>query len=280
MKRLLQFILYSNLFIALGACLGMYGTAQLFNIGFAKEYYALMFVGTLCSYSVHWYFTSPNPKNRERENWSIANRKLLLTLAICSLVAGITLLSIYGLKMLIWFIPIIFYTAIYTAPKIPYAPFIKLRKFVIAKTLYLALGWWYCTSMLPFLIVPEFKHALIGSYLSYRFILIFLICFIFDYRDKQIDLLAGIKSLIKFVSMPVAKTLCQVLLALCCVPLSNMFAGIAFLDWVILCVPVIFLLVVHVYSLQQDSDMWYYGALDAMLFVSGFMMLAVSGFAR
>jgi type IV secretory pathway VirB2 component (pilin) len=273
LQQILQFVLYSNLFIAVGACLGMYGTACLFQISISFEYFALMFLGTLCSYCIHWYFTYPNAKNREREKWSIANKKLLLTLAVLSLIGGMYIFFAYGIKTLFWFFPIIIFTAIYTAPKIPYATFMRLRKFVIAKTLYLTLGWWYCTSVLPFLPFPKFTHPMIGTYLWYRFVLIFLICFIFDYRDKQIDISAGIKSLIKFVSGPVAKTICQVLLAVCCVSLSNMFGEFVFFKWFSLCVPVLVLLATHVYSLQQDNDLWYYGVLDAMLFISGVLML-------
>jgi type IV secretory pathway VirB2 component (pilin) len=273
LQQILQFVLYSNLYIAVGACLGMYATACLFQINISFACYALLFLGALCSYCIHWYFTFTNSKNREREKWSIANKKILVTLAMLSLLGGIFILFTYNNKNLMWFIPIIIYTALYTAPKIPFAPFVHLRKFVIAKTLYLTLGWWYCTSVLPFLPLAKFSHPMLSSYLWYRFVLIFLICFIFDYRDKQIDMSAGIKGLLKFVSMPVAKTICQVLIAVCCVSLSTMFGAFDFFKWFSMCLPVLILLATHVYSLQQDNDLWYYGVLDAMLFATGVLML-------
>ncbi|MFM2388204.1 MAG: hypothetical protein RL660_2961 [Bacteroidota bacterium] len=279
--KVLDFVLYSNLFISVGAALAMYGTAASFGIHLDKYFYTLLASATCAAYCLHWYFTDNIPQDRQREQWSLANRQVLIIL--CS-IAALVALVVFGINFqlhTLWcFLPLVVFTFLYSAPKLPQAIFIKLRPYVVAKTIYLTLGWWYATSLLPFLLTKQ-SISPATSYLWYRFWLILAICFVFDFRDKRIDLQAGIKSLLKFISHPIAIIVVQILLAFACVALSNSYDRIGLLPIIAHALPVLALAFTLKYSFSTSNDRWYYGVLDALLFVSGIFLLlcAVLGLA-
>jgi hypothetical protein len=273
-RQILRYFLFGNFFVSIGAALAMWGTAYLFDLKLHYCNYVLMLLGTLCAYSFHWYLTPYASYDREREAWTLEHKRLLLVLCVSAFVAGIAYGVVHRTHIkLLYYVPLIIFTFVYSAPKIPVQPFVRLRKMVMAKTLYLTIGWWYATSYLPILLGSTQASSHASPYLWYRFLLIFTICFVFDYRDKSLDILSGIKTVLKFVSLPFASLVCQVLLALCCVAITNVFGTVSTAELCLLAIPVCVLVLVHQYSLQHAKDVWYYGVLDAMLFVSAGVQL-------
>jgi hypothetical protein len=272
--ELLRYLLYTNVFISAGAAIAMWGTAYALHINIEFSNYIILALATLCAYNFHWWLTPAGVYDREREAWMVKKKPLLLALCLASLVAGCIygVMKIQTVDMAYW-LPLVLFTFMYTAPKIPLQPFVRIRKMVLAKTLYLSIGWWYATSYLPILLAPTDVTLNYAPFLWYRFFLIFLICFIFDYRDKTVDALSGIKSLLKFVTVPFAGIVCQVLLALCCVALTNVFGTVSTAHFCLLIIPVAALLLLHQYSLSHVKDLWYYGVLDSMLFASALAQL-------
>ncbi|MCH5683425.1 hypothetical protein LWM68_03505 [Niabella sp. W65] len=84
----------------------------------------------------------------------------------------------------------------YTAPKFPFQPFTTLKKFILGKTILLALMWTYVTTALPFFIMNQPWQYTYSLFFVNRFTLIFPICILFDLRDKEYDRQTGVKSLV------------------------------------------------------------------------------------
>ncbi|ULT45684.1 UbiA family prenyltransferase [Niabella defluvii] len=95
-----------------------------------------------------------------------------------------------------WIVPAIFLTLLYTAPKFPFQPFTTLKKFILGKTILLALMWTYVTTALPFFIMNQPWQYTYSLFFVNRFTLIFPICILFDLRDKEYDRQTGVKSLV------------------------------------------------------------------------------------
>ena len=76
-------------------------------------------------------------------------------------------------------------------------PFHLLRKVAIGKTIYLSFVWMYVTSLLPILLDGRITVAGILFCCS-RFFLIYAICILFDYRDRENDKREGIRSMITY----------------------------------------------------------------------------------
>ena len=91
-----------------------------------------------------------------------------------------------------------FVTFLYSAPKLPQPIFRSLKTIAIGKTLFLSLVWTYVTAILPVFIDNK---SLKGESLFFsisRFGLIYAICIIFDYRDREDDKRDGIRSMITY----------------------------------------------------------------------------------
>jgi 4-hydroxybenzoate polyprenyltransferase len=93
-----------------------------------------------------------------------------------------------------------FLTFLYSAPKLPYRPFQLLQKIAIGKTLFLTFVWVYVTTVLPLIVANTDWHPSFYWFTAARFFLIYGICILFDYRDREDDKTQGIRSLITLLS--------------------------------------------------------------------------------
>jgi Zn-dependent protease with chaperone function len=174
----------------------------------------------------------------------------------------------WGLLSDFWWeiIPVGFFTFLYSAPKIPFRPFIWLRRFAVAKTLYLSLAWVYITTVLPIVVAGG---VLGGSrfwwFLGYRFCFIFVVCLLFDLRDRGSDGLLGIRNVSTLFRIGVVEWIFWVGVFGCLV------CGYCFGKWFVLLFPVFLLVCLFRWARRDKSDWLYYGLLDGLLGLSGLL---------
>ncbi len=165
----------------------------------AETYFTVfVFFATLSSYSFHWGLTHPGSSESPRIQWLKKYRWVYPVLFIIG-VAG----SFYTFFHLIdyWYYLAIaaLLTFLYSAPKIKHALFLHLRRLAIGKTIFLAFMWTYVTAALPVIFTGgEWNKALIFFIIN-RYFLVYAICILFDYRDREDDKAAGIRSLITYL---------------------------------------------------------------------------------
>ncbi|MBL0136474.1 MAG: UbiA family prenyltransferase [Chitinophagaceae bacterium] len=197
LRRLSDGFLFTSLFLSFGAGLMAHQTFQLLQLPANEErnLQYFIFFATLCSYNFHWWLTPFSASELNRSKWSISNRwvheVLILVGAIGSAWWAYPLLKYWPAIL-----PSILLTFLYSAPKLPFWPFIHLKKFAYGKTIFLAMVWMYVTTALPIWVsgngfdIPELLFC------TSRFFGIYAICILFDWRDRETDKKEGIKSLI------------------------------------------------------------------------------------
>jgi hypothetical protein len=271
-----KIFLYTNLFIAIGAVAACYATSATLQLHFSNWFYLLLFGSTLCSYCIHWYFTPQHVHARDRENWSVSNKNILLGMATIGAACGVYGALKVPTTFLLYIIPLVIFTFIYTAPKIPFGPFQKLKKYIFAKTFYLTIGWVYATVILPIILCEPKFNGIHYQFMVHRFAFIFLICGLFDYRDRVEDSQGGISSMIAKASIGIIHIAGQILLSISILAACYLVEKIDTIYFVCNFLPIIITMIFYKKSLNSSNETWFYGVLDGLLFINGFLYLGIA----
>jgi 4-hydroxybenzoate polyprenyltransferase len=276
LKSAFNYFLYTSVFISLCAIVMVAQTNFLFQLDYGKKaFYAFVFSATICSYNFHWYLT-PFPASDPasgRSSWNHRHRKLVFVLFMAGLVASV----IFGWPLREHWLAIsvgIVATFFYTAPKIPFSSFNKLKKFAFGKTIFLSFIWMYVTTALPILVSGtkwDVSHTL---FCCSRFFLIYPICILFDYRDREGDLKQGIKSMITiFDEKNITRLFLLSMLIFYLSTLALYFYGFSALSISNLLIPGMVILAIYRYSKKHFGDYLYYFFLDGMMMASSLFTL-------
>lgn len=241
-------------------------TNEILHLAYDKtNFYSFVFFSTLCSYNFHWYLTPGTIHSSERIAWGLRRRKLQLI----GCAAGAIGAAWFAIPLLEHWLPITgaaLLTFLYSAPKIPHPAFRWLRKIAVGKTIFLAAVWMYVTTLMPVLVADEIHAPGVLYLVVYRFFLIYAICILFDYRDREDDRKDGIRSLITILPDPQLDKLYygSVLIA-------AIFALVLDVPLYVLCtllIPVAITAVIKRYSETHTSDYVYYFYLDGLMMLS------------
>ncbi len=273
-KKFFHFFIYSNLFIA--ACaVAMVDQTYRFLLDTRPNIFFLFFVlfSTICSYSFHWYLTGYSVIPSARIQWKEKNRKTHVILFFVGL-AGSGIFFLYLLPYWYWLLLSAIMTFLYSAPKIPHPLFRSLRKIAWGKTIFLALVWMHVTTVLPIIISGQpWQNDFILFVLS-RFFLIYSICILFDYRDRQDDKADGVRSLVTYLNEQGIFILFSFSI------LSFIISTILLYRYeysissvTILLIPGIITACLYFYAKRNFSDIFYYFILDGLMAFSAFLLL-------
>ncbi|MFZ1259279.1 MAG: hypothetical protein WAQ93_02315, partial [Chitinophagaceae bacterium] len=210
-KRILDFIVYSNFFIAACALLFTYETFCLLHLPASLNWYLLLiFLCTIFVYSLHYFVKSTKEKNDTRLVWCRANRKLLQLIILVSfllIAAGVVyhFKSIFitggdfNYRNLAWFIVIPLLSLAYSHPLNPWNKK-SLRQIGWLKMASLSFIWSFTTVILPVLMLPDpitgivvNKYALV-LFLN-RFFFIASLSLLFNINDFEEDKQDNIKTI-------------------------------------------------------------------------------------
>ena len=234
---------------------------------------AFVFFSTITSYSFHWYLTSESIIVSGRLAW-IQKHKVYHIILFFVGIAGSVFFFFYLIPYLPWILFSAFITFLYSAPKIPYGFFRVLRKVAYGKTILLAGVWMYVTTVLPIAIStgkwsPDYTLFTIS-----RFSLIYAICILFDYRDREDDKAAGIRSMITYFSERGITKLFSLSLALFGLfTLWLLMYDYALRDVILLLIPGLILALLYNHAKINLSDDLYYFVLDGLMMLSALLML-------
>ena len=279
LKKLFDFFIFSSLFIAVCAVLMMYQVSLLFNIPFTFALAGFVFSGSVCSYNFHWYLTPPHLDHPTGKlSWSISNKKIHFVLFIAGLL-GAAIFSLLLIEHWFWLGITAFVTFLYSAPKIPLQIFSILKKVAIGKTLYLAFAWTHVTTILPFVLHVDNIEAQHIWFVLNRFVFIYAICILFDYRDIEEDRKAGIKSLITFLNERSIDALFWFSMLIFCGSTFVLLNYFSVAVIIALLVPGLILSLLYYPSKKNFSDYLYYFILDGLMMLS-LPLLLLTKFAR
>ena len=206
-------------------------------------------------------------------NWTLRHKALHFILYLVGAV-GAAVNFFY-----LWrFVPALLFgillTFLYSAPKLPQRTFRQLQKIAVGKTLFLAFVWAYVTTVLPIIVSDAPWNLSFIVFTASRFFLIYAICMIFDYRDREDDKAHGIRSLITLLNERGIDRLFGISIGmffLSCVALS--FFHYPALYILLLLVPGITTACLYRHAKRNFSDDLYYIVLDGLMMFSGVLML-------
>ncbi len=272
--RLSDFFLFSSLYIALCAVVMVHQTYQLLiHTRPSAGLSGFVFFATICSYNFHWYLSPYSVTSSQRIRWAQQHKGWHLLLYFIGLAGSVVFfftISEHWLALAFG----AFVTFLYSAPKLPHPFFKGLKKIAIGKTIFLSIVWMYVTTVLPVIISgKEWTIDFILFALS-RFFLIYSICILFDYRDREDDKREGIKSMITYLGEKGINTLFFISLALFAAATIGLYPyHHSFFIILVLLIPGIIVAALYNYAKKNFSDYLYYFVLDGLMMFSGLLML-------
>jgi 4-hydroxybenzoate polyprenyltransferase len=234
---------------------------------------AFVFFSTICSYNFHWWLTPDNAAPSYRVKWTQQNKALHFILYLAGAIgAVIYFFSLFPHWPALCLGALL--TFLYSAPKLPQPIFAGLKKIAVGKTVFLALVWMYVTTVLPVLIAHAPWTVACTLYAINRFGLIYAICIIFDYRDREDDRSQGIRSLITFLNEKGIDAVFWLSLGIFAVTGVWLYAcHFSILTLVVLLIPGIIVAALYGEAKKSFSDYLYYFILDGLMMFSGLLML-------
>jgi len=276
MKAIFRFFVYSNLFIATCAVLMVYQTCQLLlHTTPGRNILGFVFSATGCSYSFHWWLTTLSGKVTPRMEWLKQYRSLHLVLFFAGMIAAAYFFYFF-IEYWYWVFVSVFFTFLYSAPKIPHRHFKLLLNVAIGKTIFLAMVWTYVTAVLPFALSNGVWTMAAILYFISRFFFIYAICIIFDYRDRESDKAEGIRSMITYFSEKgVDRLFFFSMLIYVVTTILLLQYDFTMLDVVLLLIPGLVTILIYDYSKKNFSDVLYYFVLDGLMMLSALLMMLI-----
>jgi hypothetical protein len=243
-------------------------TVHLFRLHVDSIIFAIIFFSTFSSYNLHWYFSREvyeiNSFIEERSTWNQKNKStVLIGFALSSIILFFLLLI--NSRYIIYFVPAAVAAFLYTAPKIPIDFLKRLEGKAWAKTTYLTATWLYVTCLLPFLITGSTLNKTIINYLLINFLYLYLICLLFDYRDRKKEEVNVILIDNKKYFKTIYWSLTSVLLILI---MYNFKINEGFLNAGYIC-GLFILTLGFKKSIAHPTDKWYYFVLDGLMMLPG-----------
>lgn len=233
-----------------------------------------VFFSTMCSYNFHWLLTHESHEQSVRIEWTKVNRSLHRVLFLgCGAGAVIFFLPFFQWWPAFAFAIVL--TFLYSAPKIPYSVFKKLRRIAYGKTIFLSAVWTYVTTILPMIISSTEMNENSYWFIVSRFMLIYAICILFDLRDRDQDKKEGIQSLITYLSLTGVKRLFYLSLIIFAVSVI-LLNDTSYLLKIILLVPGIITALLYNVAIKSHSDYLYYVVLDGLMMLSSLVTLFIS----
>lgn len=185
-KRLFDFLLFGNIYVAIGAvCLIQSSIIQLGITNHLLFYSALSFFATLFIYNLQRIFYSPqtdNSLNSVRRKWIFENQFSIKLLTAIGFLGVVITFFFNDYKIVYYLSPLLILSLAY------FFPSIKLRQNTWFKLLTLAMVWTMVTAVVPALLNRTNSFS-INTILHFfvRFIFMIGICIPFDIRDLEID---------------------------------------------------------------------------------------------
>lgn len=272
LQRFLHVFVYSNIFIAVCSVVMCWYTFYALQISVNTPYLVFVFFATLVSYSFHWYLTIDAPSPSKRLRWTTKNKTVHILLFFTSSI-GVLFFGYFLKDFWEWLVLTAVLTFLYSAPKIPIWPFKQLYKIAVGKTIFLALVWMHVTVILPVIFSAHPYPVTFESFALNRFFLIFPICVLFDYRDREPDIKAGIKSMINLLTekgIDVVFWACLLVFATTSLYLAHRISLPSFL---IMITPAIILALLYDSAKKKFTDCLYYFILDGLMMLSGLLAI-------
>jgi len=198
-KKQIDFLLYSNIFISICAAAITAETYFLVHSEINCLYISFVFFSTLFLYdfpSLYFAEEAFSANQSERHKWNIENRNILIVLSAISCVVLATTVFFLPLKFILWLLPNAVLAFAYFFPQT------RLRSITGLKAAVVAIVWVMTTAFYPALL-SSVSNAETGTVFTNsniflfteRFLFMLPLCVIFNVRDIEADRIAGVRTI-------------------------------------------------------------------------------------
>jgi 4-hydroxybenzoate polyprenyltransferase len=276
-KKALEFILFSSIFISVCAVAFSIETNIVFGVPFNHiSFYCFVFGATLAQYNLHYLAKKVAVKNSERLSWSLDNRNIHLIL----LIAGIALIlfSFFSFHLRHYAILICLgaIAFLYSFPFIPFGKKKRIKDYGFLKIITLSLLWTLVTVWFPVNSMNVETNLFIFVFVK-RFIFMFILCLLFDMRDIEIDSKERIDTLAVILGMKKSYLLAYILLIVF-IGLSyaqyQYFPQSAFLPAMLISAAATFVTIEI--TKKSNSDFVYLAGIDGMMLLQAVLVYLFS----
>lgn len=272
-KKLLEFFIYSNLFIAGCAVLMVDQTSHLLlATHVSMDYILFVLFSTICSYSFHGWFTEKSVHPSPRIGWMQRYRWIHALFFVTGLAGS----AFFFTRLLDWWhllATAALMTFLYSAPKIPHPVFRALRKVALGKTIFLAAVWTIVTTVNPLIMDGGEWFTPYTLFIIHRFFLVYAICILFDLRDRDDDKATGVRSLVTYLDERGIFVLFVVSLVAFTVANLALRPYLQMIELLILFLPGVIVGALYRLAKKNFSDLLYYGILDGLMALSALLLL-------
>lgn len=274
LKRIFDFILFSNIFIALGAVGLTYSTIEQLQLNTSnKTYLLLVFFATLFIYNFQRLFYKSNKESASIRRIWINNNQHVIKLQASIGFLGTCIAFLYSDYMLVFYLsPLLVLSIVY------FTPFIKLRKHPLLKLFTLVLVWTMVTATTPLLLASESITVNNLLHIAERFFFMTAVCIPFDIRDLHIDITEKIQTLPHRIGEKKAKNM-----ALICISVSGIVLIVEYIGAIInvktltalLLSTLVTAILISITS-SKRNEYFYVAGIDGTMLIEGALVLAIS----
>lgn len=267
-RRFLNFLLYSNIFIAIAA-VALVFTNQI-TVGeepTLNAVTAFVFFATLMAYSALKFRGSQNTVyTTTHHDWAGDNPRVLLTVLVIGGLGSVVYFFHLQLRAQIIIIILAFITALYGLISLPFTGGKKLRNFGVLKTLFVGIVWSVTT-----VVIPLTEHPPAASVLAFllvrRFLFIAGLTLAFEVKDLAADEAADILTIPMLIGVKGTKIVAQLmLLVLAFITTAQYLTGEIGCSNMLAVNLSLLLSIICIQPVKKDTgDWWYYFVLDGMM---------------
>lgn len=277
LKKLLEFILFSSVFIAscaVGLCIE---TNLLLGLPLNSfSFYCFVFGATLLQYNLHYSTKKIAVKNSERLQWSMKNKKIHFYLLVIGCLLILFSFFSFHLKHFVILACLGAISFLYSFPFLRIGKKRRIKDYGFLKIVTLSLLWTLVTVWFPVNTMPVDNWLFMLVFVK-RFIFVFILCLLFDLRDIEIDRKENINTLPVMLGKKRSYNLSYVLLVLF-LALSFLkylyFPQLAFLIGMAISSFITFLVIEQ--TKKTNSDFIYLAGIDGMMLLQAVLIYLFS----
>ena len=272
-KKLLEFILFSSIFIAACAVSFCMETNILLSVPLNHfSFYCFVFGATLVQYNLHYLAKKVAVKDSERLAWSQKNRNIHLTLFIAGCILILFSFFSFHLKHFMILICLGCVAFLYSFPYLPFGKKKRIKEYGSLKIITLSLLWTLVTVWFPVNDMNVETNLFIFIFVK-RFVFMFILCLLFDVRDIEIDRKENIKTLAVILGKKRSYILSYILLG---VFIILSFAQYFYLPQTGFLIAMLFSSIATLATIEitkkTNSDFIYLAGIDGMMILQAFLV--------
>lgn len=277
LKKLLEFILFSSIFIAMCAVGFCIQTNILLGLPLNSfSFYCFVFGATLLQYNLHYSTKKIAVKNSERLRWSMKNKRSHFVLLI---IGGLLILfSFFSFRMYHFLILACLgaISFLYSFPFLPFGKKRRIKDYGVLKIVTLSLLWTLVTVWFPVNTMPA-DTILFMFVFSKRFIFMFILCLLFDLRDIEIDRKQEINTIPVAIGKKNCYNLSYILLALFLVISLFQYLYVPqLLFFIAMIISAVITLIIIQRTKKTNSDFIYLAGIDGMMLLQALLVYLFS----